>query len=320
MSHIIDDFMFFGPANSAICQNYLDLFIQVSEYLGIPIKHTKTFNASTCLNLHGIKVCTSSMTASLPPEKLVKAFALVNNMLSLEKTTFGKLQELCGFLNFCLKIIPSGRAFMRRLYDLTKGSKPKWFKIKLNGDVKQDLVVWKNFLEKFNGKTIISKDVWCNNFKFHVFSDASGFAYAAFLNERWFQGNFPDSWKNVCIAIKEFIPVYLAMKIWFMEVDNTRILFHVDNISVVYILNNQTSNVRTIMFMLRDLVLVAMDRNIQFEATHISGAKNLTADFLSRLQIKEARKHSPQLQHQPDKIPQEKKLLKELFMIWSKEH
>ncbi len=69
MSHIIDDFMFFGPKNSTLCQQFLDIFISVASYLGIPIKHEKTFNATTCLQLHGIQVCTLSMTASLPREK-----------------------------------------------------------------------------------------------------------------------------------------------------------------------------------------------------------------------------------------------------------
>ncbi len=111
MSHIIDDFMFFRPANSAICQKYLDLFIKVSEYLRIPIKHQKTYNASTCLELHGIKVCTETMTASLPKEKIQKAMKLIDNMLQCSKTDLKSMQELCRFFNFCLRIIPSAQFF-----------------------------------------------------------------------------------------------------------------------------------------------------------------------------------------------------------------
>ncbi len=152
MSHIIDDFMFFGPADSVICQDYLNLFIKVAVYLGIPIKHEKTFNASTCLELHGIKVCTETMTASLPKDKINKAMTLIDNMLECSKTTLKTMQELCGFLNFCLHIIPSARPFMRRLYDVTKGKKPRWYKIRVTSEIKEDLKVWKMFLSTYNGK------------------------------------------------------------------------------------------------------------------------------------------------------------------------
>ncbi len=74
---------------------------------------------------------------------------------------------------------------MRRLYDLIKDSKPKWFKIRVNSDVKSDLMVWKIFLSTYNGKTIISKDVWCDNFSHEIYLYTSGFAFAAFLGSEW---------------------------------------------------------------------------------------------------------------------------------------
>ena len=61
-------------------------------------------------------------------------------------------------------------------------------------------------------------------------------------------------------------------------------MFHVDNSSVVYMLNNQTSHVSTILIMLREMVLQAMFNNIQFVSQHILGTDNNVADFLSRLQ------------------------------------
>ncbi len=317
MSHIIDDFMFFGPKNSTLCQQFLDIFISVSSYLGIPIKHEKTFNATTCLQLHGIQVCTLSMTASLPKEKIEKALFLINNMLSVDKTKMSKMQELCGFLNFCLRIIPSGRPFMRGLYDLTKGNKPRWFSIRLNSNVKQDLLVWKQFLISYNGKVIISKDVWTDKFEHEVFSDASGFAFAAFYNDRWIQGEFPKSWEKVNIAVKEFVPVYLSYRMWFSGTIDSRLLFHVDNESVVYMINNQTSNVDCILKMMRNMVLVGMKNNVQFQSQHIRGKDNLTADFLSRLQTAKAFQQSPGLQQVQDQIPPEWKIWDELLPLSS---
>ena len=319
MSHIIDDFMVFGPRCTTICQKSLDLFIQVCAYLNIPIKHEKTYNATTELELHGIKVCTLSMTASLPEKKLNKAIRLIDAMLSVKKTTVAKMQELCGFLNFCLRIIPSGRPFMRRLYDLTKGKTAKWYSINLNKDVKDDLLVWKHFLASYNGKVIISSDVWCDDFKYEIFSDASGFAFAGFCNDRWFQGEFPESWKNVNIAIKEAVPVYLAFRLWFTDVKDCRILFNVDNESVVHMLNSQTSHVNCILLILRKMVLKGMQNNLQFQARHLSGKSNFTADLLSRLQTQKALAHAKWLNPAPDVIPPEWEIWKELQPVLSED-
>ncbi len=64
--------------------------------------------------------------------------------------------------------------------------------------------------------------------------------------------------------------------------------------------------------MLREIVLQAMELNIQFQSEHISGVTNVTADLLSRLQTVAALKHSPELQDHPDRIPQEKDIWKSL--------
>ena len=311
MSHIIDDFMFFGPASSPICQQSLNLFIQVCQYLGIPIKKEKTFNSSTCLELHGIKVCTETMTASLPADKLEKANYLIDNMLSHPKTTVKQMQELCGFLNFCLRVIPSARPFMRRLYDSTKGNRPKWYKIRVSSNIKEDLLVWKMFLKKFNGKCVISDDVWGDRINVHIFSDASGFAFGAYYHDNWIQGVFPDSWKHVNIAVKEFVPVYLAFRLWCSDLSNCKVMFHVDNISVVHMLNNQTSHVNIILVMLREMVLQAMSTNVQFVSQHICGTDNFISDFLSRLQIAKALKAAPWLRQEKTQIPED-------WNIWNK--
>ena len=311
MSHIIDDFMFFGPHSSHLCQQYLDLFIQVCQYLGIPIKFEKTFNASTCLELHGIKVCTETMVASLPIDKLEKANTLIDNMLSRSKTSIKELQELCGFLNFCLRIIPSARPFMRRLYNATRGNRPRWFRVRVSSDIKEDLRVWKMFLEKFNGKCVISSEVWGDEIHLHIFSDASGFAFGAYYQDKWLQGSFPSSWKDVNIAVKEFVPVYLAFRLWCKDLSNCKVMFHVDNISVVHMLNNQTSHVNVILVMLREMVLQAMFTNVQFVSKHVPGISNTICDLLSRLQISKALKAAPWLNQEKTPIPED-------WDIWTK--
>ena len=303
MSHILDDFLFFGPHKSDICQKQLDIFLSLAKHLHIPIKPSKTVLPTTVAELHGIQVSTETMQLSLPPDKLQKALSIIKQLCSQQKASVKQIQSAVGFLNFCTKIVPSGRPFLRRLIDLIKGSPEQWYKVRLTKGVKQDLLVWRDFLINFNGRTIISSDLWGDHFKCHIFSDASGFAFAAINGTRWFYGLFPPTWKNHNIAIKEFVPVYLALRFWLQEMSNSKVLFHVDNESVMYNLLNQTSHLEEIMDMMRPMVLLSMQHSVIFQSTHILGKLNKTADYLSRLQFQKAFEHDPMLDRQPQHYP-----------------
>ena len=305
VSHILDDFMFFGPPNSHKCYQSLQAFLTLADTLNIPIKHSKTVNPTTVIELHGIQVSTDDMELSLPLDKIHKALNLIDQMSSCQKATIGQVQSLVGFLSFCTKIIPAGRAFLRRLIELIQPSKPQWYKVRVNRPIKQDLQVWKSFLLKFNGRSVITPEIWCQQIKFHLFTDASGEGYSGILGKRWFNGYFPPSWKSVNIAIKEFVPVYLCYKLWSHMFRESICLFHTDNMSCVYIVMSQTSYVPQIMDMLREMVLHAMFNNIQFQATHIPGRLNKCADLLSRFQVQRALELYPELNPTPMQLPPE---------------
>ena len=299
VSHILDDFMFFSKKGSPHCYNSLQAFLLLSKSLGLPIKESKTFLPCTKLELHGILVCTETMQLSLPIEKVHKAVTLIQTMLSRQKTTVGDIQVVTGLLNYCTKIVPAGRAFLRRLYDLTKGTKCQSHHVRVTTSVKADLRVWLSFLTDFNCKTIITRDVWCHENVLHVFTDSSGFGYGAVHGSQWFNGAFPVSWKKVNIAIKEFVALYLAWKVWFQHLSNAWIEFHVDNMSVMFNILNQTSHLEQIMVLLREMVLTGMRNSVQFRATHIPGILNVISDHLSRFQVAKARAKAPYLNRDP---------------------
>ncbi|MCP3927803.1 MAG: hypothetical protein GY705_01740, partial [Bacteroidetes bacterium] len=123
MSHILDDFMFFGPKNSKICQTSLTKFIQLSDSLGLPINFEKTFQPSTKLELHGILFDTEAMSISIPPDKVLKAIQIIDSLLPCKKVTLRQLQSIAGLLSFFARAIPSARAFIHRLFDLMVGIK-----------------------------------------------------------------------------------------------------------------------------------------------------------------------------------------------------
>ncbi|MCP4262038.1 MAG: hypothetical protein GY774_31735, partial [Planctomycetes bacterium] len=208
MSHILDDFMFFGPEGSLQCSQSLKKFFILADSLGLPVKKEKTVFPSTCVELHGLMVNTRTMTLSVPPDKVAKALSLIDELLPLRCVTLRRVQSLAGVLSFFTRALPSARCFIRRIFDLFKGVTRPSHHVRLNAPAKADLRMWKVFLTQFNGTNIISHLHWSVDPEFQLFSDASGRGFSAIFGSNWFVGHFPTHWLDKSIAIKEMVPIF----------------------------------------------------------------------------------------------------------------
>lgn len=119
ISHYIDDFFFIGPPNSQKCLQDVLAFGQLCNTIGIPIKQSKTVLPTTKLTIYGIEVDSVFMKSCLPQDKLEHLRSVLAATSRKKKGTLRDLQSLIGLLNFpCIVVVP-GRAFLRRLIDLT---------------------------------------------------------------------------------------------------------------------------------------------------------------------------------------------------------
>jgi hypothetical protein len=302
-SHILDDFIFFGPPNSDQCSRSLAKFFILADDLQIPIKQSKTVHPSTTVELHGIEVDSTRLEMRLPPDKLVKASELLTNLKSRRSVTLRELQSAIGFLNFACKVIAQGRPFLRRLIDLTRQASNPSHHIRLTKESRLDIVAWLSFLEGYNGVSIFIDPVWTISHTVSLFSDASGLGYAAVFRSRYLQGAWPPPWRDYSIAIKELYPITLAVEIWGSSLANKRLMLHCDNQSVVNIINSQTSKCPLIMRLVRRLTVAAMSSNIVLRSVHIRGVDNTVSDRLSRFSDSQARLAAPWLNSGPDNIP-----------------
>ncbi len=98
------------------------------------------------------------------------------------------------------------------------------------------------------------------------------------------QGSWPESWKNLNIAVLELNPILLLLQMFEYKMANSNILFHRDNMAIVQVINKQTSRDMTIMMLLRPLILALLSHNIRFRSQHLSSADNYLADAISRFQ------------------------------------
>ena len=202
----------------------------------------KTEGPASSLTFAGIELDTIARTARLPAEKLEKAIALVKRALDKPKLTLHEIQSVIGFLNFTCKVVVPGRAFLRRLVNLTIGVRCAWHQIRITSQAKLDLKAWLLFLRQFNGRQFFLSDQWLSNYNLNLYTDASGtICYGAVFDGFWFHGKWPNSWLKENITLKECYPIVAAVCVWGHHWSNKRIMFHTDNEALVHIINANTT-------------------------------------------------------------------------------
>lgn len=303
MSHILDDFFFIGPKNSEKCMQDLSNFLEVAIKLGVPIKEEKTEYPSTKIIIYGIEIDSVAMESRLPTEKLQKIRDKLNDVVRRKKVTLKTLQSLIGLLNFACCVICPGRAFLRRLIDLTCGVRCPNFYVRLNSEARADMQAWLTFISSFNGKYVFLPTQWSSSDSLSLYTDAAGSkGFAAVFGSEWFAYAWSDAMKHYQIAIKELFPIVLALEHWGEKLRDSKVLFLSDNSAVVEIINKQTSKDKVLMKLIRRFVLAALRFNVYFRAKHILGKYNVVADRLSRLLFQEARAVAPWLREAPVQV------------------
>lgn len=302
--HLLDDFLIVAPT-AELCNKQLQLFLDVCQYLGVPMAPEKTVGPLPILSFAGIELYTQLQLARLPKDKLDKCTDLISNLLRRKKVTLVELHSMIGLLNSACSAIIPGRAFLRRLIDLVIGVKAAHHRIRLTSQVKEDLLVWLEFLNNFNGKSFFLHDEWLNSHKLHLYTDTAGsLGFGAIFGNHWCFGQWPSKWQGRNIAFLEFYPIVLSLYLFGEEMHNNCILFFTDNDALVHVINKQSCKDKLLMFCVRKLVAICLKHNILFRAKHIAGVFNTLADSLSRLQVHTFRKLAPaQMDLQPTAIP-----------------
>lgn len=295
---------FIAADNQSTCSQYLYLFIDMCEDIGVPLAPDKTTQPSQIITFAGIELDAKLQEARLPQDKLDKCFQLIAKHYRCKKITLKDLQSVIGLLNFCCYIVPMGRAFLRRLINLTRGvSKPN-FHIRLNKDARADLLTWHTFLTSFNGKGFFHDCGWPCDADYTIHTDSSGaLGYGALYGNLWFSGKWPPELQHINIAVLELYPIVVSFLVWQGHLANKKITVYSDNEALVFILNKCTSKDNLIMQLIRTLILTCLQHNIQFRALHIPGANNTAADALSRFHFQKFRNAAPGAHSHPTPIP-----------------
>ena len=84
---------------------------------------------------------------------------------------------------------------------------------------------------------------------------------------------------------------------------NHGVPFFTDNSALIDIINKQTSKHKSVMVLLRDLVLSCLSHNILFRAQHVPGLQNSQADNISCFQVESFKELAPEADEFPTTVP-----------------
>ena len=281
--HYLDDFIFIHSTQTG-CLQSLECFKSICKTLNVPLAEDKTVYPTQKLQFLGFEINTCEQFVCLPHEKITKGLDIINNLLNKAKCTLKELQELAGFLNFATTVIMPGRVFMNRFYGAMSKLKLPYHRMKITKSMRRDLLAWKSFFLVCNGKYLYRDELFLQAKVVDIFTDASQtIGFAAVCDRSWFAGTWPSLWwKRQNIFFLELIPIWIAFSTWATKLTNSFVKLHVDNLALVYTLNKQSSKDELVMDVIRKIVLLCLNQNIMFEATHIAGLDNSLADSLSR--------------------------------------
>lgn len=311
LHHYLDDYIFMGDGESNDCLQAMTRFEQLCESLGVPLASDKTEGPTTVLVFLGLEINSVLFQIQIPQEKIQKLKLSLNKFLKCKKVTLKELQALVGLLNFCTRAIPVARAFNRRFYDAMTGITKSFHHVRVSSFMKADIHTWISFLDHFNGYCSFPELSWYDNSTLELYTDSAGSAElgcAAVFGCSWVFFPWPRDWSDTDllkdITFLELVPVVLAFLIWAQCLQSKKIILHIDNQSLVSILNKKSSKSKLVMQLLRPLILICMQNHIQFKASHVEGTLNVKADALSRCQWQRFREVAPMADSHGQEIPE----------------
>lgn len=115
--------------------------------LGIPLALEKVEGPSTILEFLGILLDTTRMEARLPPEKLARIQATIQEWLHRKSD----ILSLVGLLQHAAKVVRPGRTFVSRMYSVAASVQELDYFTCLNREFRSDVYWWHIFLKEWNG-------------------------------------------------------------------------------------------------------------------------------------------------------------------------
>lgn len=299
--HYVDDFLIILPPGTdwkSADRVYMDLASQ----LGLNVKLAKN-EQGLLVAYGGIEIDSGKMEARLTQNKQEKGIRLVKECMGQETTSLTELRSLTGFLSFTSTVVPLGRTFTRRLFDLQKEldvPRARDARRPVSADAKSDLVWWCDLLTSVPAVRSLARV----RPEAMVWSDGSG-ATGLGGYYRPFDQKVADMTvsqvlavsspnKSEDIAVNEIQAIVQCLRRWGKGWQHHRVVVNVANRLVARGIENETIRGEA-MEVLRECLLLAARLDIDLRTRWVSRADNHLAEALSSYNQKRIKELCPKI-------------------------
>lgn len=262
------------------CQRMLLTTIQILRRLGWMIAWEKVVGPTRQLTFLGVDICSSSMTVTLPHDKLRQFHGLLVAALSRRSMSKRQMQSLIGKLNWITRCVYGGRTFLRRLINFALPLRTPWHRKRLTREIFADLRWWLAALSFVEGRSMpIIDSRTCTA----VYTDASHRGLGAvYESDSVFSPLAPTLAKSLPIAFIETLAVLPAAQRWASAWAGKRVFVYCDNTAAVNIINKGSCRSPLVLDALRQVWLLSVQHNFRLSARYLPGKLNAAADQVSR--------------------------------------
>ena len=268
--------------------------VELLEELGLQEAKDKASSPSTEMTYLGVLFNSNTMTMSVPPEKLAELKAEIERWYRKTTTAKKPLQSLLGKLFWVSRVVQHSRTFMGRLLAQLRelSGKPDCMKVKLSDDCRKDLLWWRNFLQIYNGVTMIENDsaipLSLSQLldKPHTIcvGDATLTGGGAWHGSCYWSRQFPLKLRDpkIPVHIKEFLVVIVSVKLWGEGWAGKVIQIFCDNDPVCDVVDGERPSDPAMLSLLREFKYLVCRYKFYPIMRKINTKDNLVADHISR--------------------------------------
>jgi hypothetical protein len=231
----------------------------------------------------GTLINSVDMTVAVPSDKLTEIKQLLSHWSSKSSASKRQIQSILGVLQFAARCVRPGRLFVSRMLNTLRQFPTRRRVTQLSLDFKKDLSWWFQFLETYNGVSIIPDMNWTEPDAI-VATDACLSGCGALSGKLYFRSTFPEDVisQQLHINALELLTILVACKLWGKLWKGLRIRVYCDNIASVIVLNSGKARDPYLLDCLREISFLAAVNQFEIKGVHIAGSENRIPDILSR--------------------------------------
>jgi hypothetical protein len=305
-ARFVDDFPF-GASVASDPNAAIDHFIELCRALGIQLSQNKIIRGETTAIYLGIEIDTIAQEARLPADKLDALRQLLQSWLHKNKATLRELQQLGGKLEWSSAVVPPGRTYTQHVYRLVTKMHRKHHHIRIPAVVREDIAAWLYFLNHWNGVSMLARPALSHTIATDASSLLGGGGYYAETGERFHiawdaHHTSPSTDDALHNTIKELYCVVMAAACFGPRWKGHAVTILCDNTGAVDTIHSRSTRQPDMLQLIRLLIHIEVEFDMQILAKHIPGKQNTIADMISRNRVASARELHP-LQQQPLALP-----------------